>query len=113
MFYSESLREEDKRFTSDIIVYTRTNNDKIKTMFTENGDIVSQVDDNTGKMDKSFSEGLPDEYSNHEGIHIQKRYDGCYPGYKPCGADCGDFGSRGGGTSINKYDTSCRTHDRC
>ncbi|MBB4823176.1 hypothetical protein HNO89_000394 [Sporosarcina luteola] len=34
-------------------------------------------------------------------------------GYKHCGPDCGDNGSKGGGTPINSLDLCCRTHDRC
>lgn len=37
----------------------------------------------------------------------------CLAGYKHCGPDCGDQGSKGGGTPVNDLDICCRTHDRC
>lgn len=59
--------------------------------------------------DKNF---VPGESKTKAGI--QAWYEFCAPGgYKHCGADCGDYGSRGGGTPINPLDTCCRAHDRC
>ncbi|MBD8591428.1 MULTISPECIES: hypothetical protein [Peribacillus] len=39
--------------------------------------------------------------------------EGCYPGYRHCGKNCGDGKATGGGTPTDNLDVCCRAHDRC
>lgn len=93
----------------------------LTTLMVHAGEVVITPFNHTGEdiQVKDFAEGLPNNENYVEGQsenEIKPAYtwgDGCYPGYKHCGRNCGDNGDYGGGTPINPYDTCCRTHDRC
>lgn len=90
----------------------------VRTIYLENNEIVYKDDPFTDQFNKDFELGLPDNIDYNMGetlknVKLQAWYDGCYPGFNHCGSDCGDFGSRGGGSTEGPYDVCCRTHDRC
>ncbi|WP_057915868.1 hypothetical protein [Peribacillus muralis] len=39
--------------------------------------------------------------------------EGCFPGYRHCGKNCGDGKKTGGGEPTENLDVCCRAHDRC
>lgn len=54
-----------------------------------------------------------EEPSEVENLWFKNATKGCYPGYRHCGAGCGDGMKYGGGTPEDNLDTVCRAHDRC
>lgn len=120
IYYQLSSKEDHHRedITAAIIDVMKGES---KTFFIKGSEIIETEFQHTIESfsNINFDQGLPanDDYVEGQSIRtIKPAYnwpDGCYPGYKHCGKNCGDKGLYGGGTPKNPYDTCCRTHDRC
>lgn len=111
----EAGEEKLESFSADLL---HTNGSLITTFVVEDQEVKEVLTtEYDGQLDQMIEEELPDNPNydhDEELLSIQAPWDICMPGgYRHCGSDCGDKGSKGGGTPINPIDTCCRSHDRC
>ncbi|AKG03402.1 hypothetical protein AAV35_000460 [Salimicrobium jeotgali] len=74
------------------------------------GDVVETTGAYSERLSKDF---LSAELRSEDEVSTSAWYDGCYPGFNYCGADCGTRGSSGGGVPQGPYDQCCLEHDNC